>query len=530
MKILPGNKIVDNYRGNLSISTLDTSVIIKNSQGDNILPGNRIIPVGDYLIEATPIEGKVLKVLTINNQPIINNQFNLKFGQDVSIYAESEEYVAPTSSPLSDFVFDGNTIIKYIGNDEEVILPNSYSLQTTTGTVVTPGNRVYINPPSLWGSSLAGASRWNYINSITISDGTLTKTFSDYNSMRNAMLNEFDTTVNKYLVSFDFKNYNARTIFNSSSSYNFIQYPFTIYYNNQTIVWDTYSGSSQPLEDGSSLTMLTWFRESYIPNTECPCGGVSTEMTISTPVVGDDYIVEELGNQSFKSNTNITKVIFSDNILRINDSSFNYCYSLKEAILNDKLQHIGTYAFASCYALESINIPAAVTSIGGYPFDGCSSLKFISVNSANEYYSDGDGNNVLIELSTDTLLQGCLNSIIPNTVKIIYSYAFQGIPITSITIPEGVTNMGSYVFRDCNSLVRVSFPQSLIDIAYTPFFYCDAIEEITFNSIEPPTMHSDLFYGVSTSKVKIYVPESSLNLYKNNAYLSQYSNIIYPIQ
>ena len=253
-------------------------------------------------------------------------------------------------------------------------------------------------------------------------------------------------------------------------------------------------------------------------------------MTISTPVVGDDYIVEELGNQSFKSNTNITKVIFSDNILRINDSSFNYCYSLKEAILNDKLQHIGTYAFASCYALESINIPAAVTSIGGYPFDGCSSLKFISVNSANEYYSDGDGNNVLIELSTDTLLQGCLNSIIPNTVKIIYSYAFQGIPITSITIPEGVTNMGSYVFRDCNSLVRVSFPQSLIDIAYTPFFYCDAIEEITFNSIEPPTMHSDLFYGVSTSKVKIYVPESSLNLYKNNAYLSQYSNIIYPIQ
>ena len=75
--------------------------------------------------------------------------------------------------------------------------------------------------------------------------------------MRNAMLNEFDTTVNKYLVSFDFKNYNARTIFNSSSSYNFIQYPFTIYYNNQTIVWDTYSGSSQPLEDGSSLTMLT---------------------------------------------------------------------------------------------------------------------------------------------------------------------------------------------------------------------------------------------------------------------------------
>ena len=58
----------------------------------------------------------------------------------------------------------------------------------------------------------------------------------------------------------------------------------------------------------------------------------------------------------------------------------------------------------------------SVTSIGWYAFDGCSSLTAIKVGTGNSKYDSRNNCNAIIETSTNTLIAGCKNTIIPNSV------------------------------------------------------------------------------------------------------------------
>ena len=80
---------------------------------------------------------------------------------------------------------------------------------------------------------------------------------------------------------------------------------------------------------------------------------------------------------------------------------------------------IGTEAFTYYIELKSINIPASVTEIGLSPFAGCSSLETIIVDAKNKVYDSRDNCNAIIETASNTLIQGCPNTTIPNTVIII---------------------------------------------------------------------------------------------------------------
>lgn len=89
-------------------------------------------------------------------------------------------------------------------------------------------------------------------------------------------------------------------------------------------------------------------------------------------------------------------------------------------------------------------------------FLNCSGLTSITVDSSNTvYYS---GNNCIIEKSTKTLILGCKNSIIPDSVTSIGGYAFYGCSgLTSITIPYSVTSISDWAFWDCNGLTSVFY-------------------------------------------------------------------------
>ncbi len=92
---------------------------------------------------------------------------------------------------------------------------------------------------------------------------------------------------------------------------------------------------------------------------------------------------------------------------------------------------IGSSAFQYCYYLTSITIPRNVTSIGYGAFAYCSGLKFMTVDDGNTYYYSKEGGNnynAIIKSSSNTLILGCENTIIPNSVTSIGNYAFEGVP------------------------------------------------------------------------------------------------------
>jgi hypothetical protein len=71
---------------------------------------------------------------------------------------------------------------------------------------------------------------------------------------------------------------------------------------------------------------------------------------------------------------------------------------------------------------------------------------------------------------------------LPKTLKIIDSFAFKNSGITSIVIPEGVTDIGAGAFQDCAQLTSVTLPQSLQRVGYRVFEDCTSLTEVKIPS------------------------------------------------
>jgi len=58
-------------------------------------------------------------------------------------------------------------------------------------------------------------------------------------------------------------------------------------------------------------------------------------------------------------------------------------------------------------------------------------------------------------------------------------YPRDGTPITTIVIPEGVTNINSYAFAGCSLLTSVSLPSTIMIIDGSAFFMCVELTTVT---------------------------------------------------
>lgn len=80
----------------------------------------------------------------------------------------------------------------------------------------------------------------------------------------------------------------------------------------------------------------------------------------------------------------------------------------------------------------------------------------IIVDDANPNYRSPNNCNAIIDIANNTLICGCQNSIIPNSVTKIGEYAFNGCTgLTSIEIPDSVTEIGGFAFADCSDLLEI---------------------------------------------------------------------------
>ena len=158
---------------------------------------------------------------------------------------------------------------------------------------------------------------------------------------------------------------------------------------------------------------------------------------------------------------------------------------------------IGSWAFYGCSGLTSVTIPNSVTSIGFGVFSNCSGLTSIKVENGNEKYDSRNNCNAIIETSSNTLIAGCKNTIIPNSVTSIGESAFRDCSgLTSVTIPNSVTSIGTSAFKRCFGLTSVTIPNSVTSIGYEAFCDCSRLTSVTIpNSVT--TIGSWAFYSCS---------------------------------
>ena len=186
----------------------------------------------------------------------------------------------------------------------------------------------------------------------------------------------------------------------------------------------------------------------------------------------------------------------------------------KNTVIPNTVTSIGDNAFDGCEELKEITIPASVTSIGNYAFYGCSALESISVANGNTKYDSRNDCNALIETASNTLMLGCKNTVIPNTVTSIGDYAFHGCEeLKEITIPASVTSIGNETFYYCTGLTSITIPASVTSIGNETFAYCTSLTTVIMEPTTPPTLGYKVF-NACDDLANIYVPAASLDAYK----------------
>ena len=201
--------------------------------------------------------------------------------------------------------------------------------------------------------------------------------------------------------------------------------------------------------------------------------------------------------------------------------------SLTSVIIPNSVRLIEKEAFEGCTGLTTISIPNSVTTIGERAFSGCSGLESIVVAEDNTAYDSRDTCNAIIETLSNTLISGCKNTIIPNSVTTIDTYAFSNCSsLTSITIPNSVTAIGTQAFDGCSSLTSVTIGNSVTTIGTQAFSKCSGLKDVYCYAERVPTTGVSIFYGVALSSATLHVPAASIKEYSTTKPWSFFGQIV----
>lgn len=191
----------------------------------------------------------------------------------------------------------------------------------------------------------------------------------------------------------------------------------------------------------------------------------------SITVEGVEYSVTSIDNNAFYSCVEITSVVIPNSVKSIGDYAFTTS-GLTSVTIGNSVETIGTRAFAHNSQLTSVIIPKSVKSIGEFAFGRNLAMTSMTVEEGNSVYDSRENCNAIIETATNTLVEGCQTTVIPNTVERIGNMAFSyRETLTEITIPESVVSIGDYAFS-LTGLTSVVIPGSVKSIGSNAFGEC----------------------------------------------------------
>ena len=270
---------------------------------------------------------------------------------------------------------------------------------------------------------------------------------------------------------------------------------------------------SSAFKHSSRLTSVT------IPNSVTSISGDAFYGCEGLTSVTIPNSVTTIAIDAFRYCSGLTSITIGNSVTSIGNGAFSYCSGLTSVTIPNSVTSIGVDAFFFCYNLTSVTIPNSVTTIGRGAFGGCRGLTSITVEEGNSKYDSRDNCNAIIEKTTNTLVVGCKNTVIPNSVTSIGTYAFYGCSsLTSFTIPNSVTSIGDYAFCQCIGLTSVTIPNSVTTIGKGAFEIADIPTVISL--IENPFAingkSSDYrtFSQNTFDNATLYVPKGTIDKYK----------------
>ena len=200
-----------------------------------------------------------------------------------------------------------------------------------------------------------------------------------------------------------------------------------------------YVGGSGTIPDKFYQTSLSGYYESI------------SNISISQGITG-------IGSMAFYGLENLQFVSLPEGLETIADRAF-YATGLWTISFPESLTEIGLRAFSHCESLEEVNFPENMDSIGEQAFNACSSLKRALLPEGLEAIPKG----AFMNCSSLTYVS------LPSTLKSIGEYAFEYTGLTSLLVPEGVTDISQEAFglTDHTSTSAVTPVSGFACVGYT---------------------------------------------------------------
>ena len=453
-------------------SELQSANVIATASG-TISPTTEDIPEGeDYapITDSTPISGTI--TLAINSPNTTSIDLN-------GITVEVKEYEPEV---YADFTFENGALVSYVGTEDNVIIPSSYSVRESAEDYIVYefANKEEVEK-FLSSSYMSGV----YAMQLAVGNYTLetpsSSTWIDINTTTQNVTTDnpllllddtldFPCKVKIGDFTLDNTTENAQKLFATDATSMIVVFPMlNVFYREVDYVTINVGQDSYTitLED-----ILTIDDENVDPNNQMllymqVMENMQSPNDLLPYSVSYGPILEYIEGTDFTVTQIASENAFMDYVWGF------YGASITSVELPSSLEVIGRRAFDSCASLTDVSIPASVTSINYQGFYNCTSLQSVTFEDNSNLQTIGE-------------------------------YAFQNSSITSITIPEMVASIDNAAFQSCTNLATVVIKSENI--------YTNATDVIA-------NVCGEILNNATTVKV----PTSIVNAYENS-YLESETN------
>ena len=238
---------------------------------------------------------------------------------------------------------------------------------------------------------------------------------------------------------------------------------------------------------------------------------------------GFDYVITTIGKNIFKGLRGMKGITIPSTVERIESYAFQDT-DLEEVNLSEGLAYIGEQAFGYT-GIEELAIPNSVTEIGSSIIGNCRNFKRLYVGKGlktigyvnrvyddsqslvyneivkasnngsqgdcpkfeeiivdpdNEHFRSYDGDMYSKDMKTIVMVGRSTRGdvVVPSSVTGMYDGIWSHTEISSLTLPDGISNLGRQMCSKCYNLTEVNIPSGCKYVPFECFIYCTSLQRI----------------------------------------------------
>ncbi len=224
--------------------------------------------------------------------------------------------------------------------------------------------------------------------------------------------------------------------------------------------------------------------------------------------------VRDMGPHTFGGCTKLVYVKMPKSLETLPMATFESCFRLVDPGLNEGLKKIEYTAFWGNMYLTELHLPETLEEIDDNAFVLCDYLGYISVPEQNGHFVGNEDETIVFSADGEKLIwYSYMNEekeyTVPAGVKQIYSHAFAGSALTSITLPEGLEYIGNGAFTN-SSITELHIPESTTEIGIMQNVRTGEESELTTAQFVSLGDQIQTIYGVPGSAAEKYAEINKL--------------------